>query len=395
MRETSPAGLIAAPARAGRRHQQGQVRALIRLPARIQPLLQPLLNAPDLQALEPSGVHHRELRLLRTLFQVRSVGLATAGLTVAASLAEQAVAPVIWLALLLNVLVWPTLALRRARAAGQPLLAEGQHLLIDSALAGVWVALLQFSPLPSLLLLSGLLADRLAFGGGALAGRSLLFMAGAALGCGMLLGFPFHTGLSPAVLAACLPYLLIHPAMVSYSSNRLLHRAGRHAARLARVSRLDGLTQVANRHSWSEQAEQEMRRARRTQEPASLLVIDLDRFKGINDRYGHAVGDDVLRHLSSLLRQTVREVDLVGRYGGDEFTVLLPGADQDVAQAVAERLRTAIRKAAISGASPAPYTVSIGQAQLQIGVDTLREWFTRADRSMYTAKQDGRDRSAA
>jgi diguanylate cyclase len=129
--------------------------------------------------------------------------------------------------------------------------------------------------------------------------------------------------------------------------------------------------------------------------PASLLVVDLDHFKSINDRYGHASGDDVLKHVARLVKTGVREIDTVGRYGGDEFVVLLPNTDLATARSVAERIISLVRSSVSDGSSPVPYSVSIGVAQLDVGVDSLRDWFSRADRGLYSAKGLGRDQVIA
>jgi diguanylate cyclase (GGDEF)-like protein len=124
-----------------------------------------------------------------------------------------------------------------------------------------------------------------------------------------------------------------------------------------------------------------------------LLALDLDRFKNINDRHGHAVGDGALRHLASLLRAAVREVDRVARYGGEEFVVLLPDVSLTDAQPLAERLREQVaRQGHVEGTLALAFTVSIGVAEWRPGHDDLAQLLSRADAALYRAKQGGRDR---
>ena len=111
---------------------------------------------------------------------------------------------------------------------------------------------------------------------------------------------------------------------------------------LEALSRTDGLTGLFNRSHWQNCLDAEFARSRRLNTPVALLMVDLDHFKSINDRFGHAAGDEVLRRAAALLRANLRCVDVVGRYGGEEFAVILPHTDGAAAQVVAERLRRAL-----------------------------------------------------
>jgi diguanylate cyclase (GGDEF)-like protein len=162
----------------------------------------------------------------------------------------------------------------------------------------------------------------------------------------------------------------------------------RHALLLAEaLSRTDELTQVANQREFYESAERERLRALRTGSPLSIVYIDLDNFKGVNDTAGHAAGDDVLRRVGASLRGSIRATDVVGRLGGDEFAVLLPDTDVDAAQTVAEKLHRYLRAAldADSGVD-----ASLGVAAFRVMPGTVDELLTSADRLMYEAKNDGK-----
>ena len=160
-------------------------------------------------------------------------------------------------------------------------------------------------------------------------------------------------------------------------------------ARLNEQSRTDELTGVANRRAFQEVAEQEIERSRRYHHELSLAYLDIDGFKAVNDRSGHALGDRVLIALASIACATARSVDMVARIGGDEFVILMPETGADAALPLAERLRTACSRAAGSGA--ARVTCSVGLVTFERPPSDLEELLTRADGLMYEAKTAGGD----
>lgn len=151
----------------------------------------------------------------------------------------------------------------------------------------------------------------------------------------------------------------------------------------------DGLTGVANRRSFNETFSREFERARRYSEPLSLVVIDLDFLKKINDTYGHQTGDEAIKAIGRLLKQSSRSVDLPARYGGEEFCLLLPNTEIDMAEQLAERLRRLINEVDIEG--PGRISASIGVASYPLHADDPDILFQRADEALYTAKQTGRN----
>lgn len=164
-------------------------------------------------------------------------------------------------------------------------------------------------------------------------------------------------------------------------------------AELLRLSTTDPLTGLRNRRSLLERAEQEIARAARHGTPLSLLVLDMDRFKAINDRYGHAEGDRVLVRLADCLRAELRASDVAGRLGGEEFAVVLPEAAASGALEVAERIRRCVETCCF-GEHPPAATVSIGAATWSAG-ETVEALLRRADEALYAAKAAGRNRVVA
>jgi diguanylate cyclase (GGDEF)-like protein len=171
-----------------------------------------------------------------------------------------------------------------------------------------------------------------------------------------------------------------------------LENARLHAI-VERQALVDGLTGIANRRGCEDALVHEIARSDRLAAPFTLVVADLDDFKQINDRYGHDAGDDVLRETASVLRHTLRESDLAGRWGGEEFILLLPGTDAEGGAQLAERVRAALRERSFRGRDGAVFgvTCSFGVAQHRPG-EGERPLFSQADRALYEAKRLGKDR---
>lgn len=156
----------------------------------------------------------------------------------------------------------------------------------------------------------------------------------------------------------------------------------------------DGLTGLLVRRHFRERLEEEAARARRRRTPLAFLMIDLDYFKGVNDSFGHLVGDVVLREVSRLIQQSVRQIDLVGRFGGEEFAVALPETDRAMALQVAERVRMGVDSTLIRAYDEEVHvTVSIGVAIFPSDASTAEHLIEKADQAMYQAKATGRNRS--
>ena len=183
-------------------------------------------------------------------------------------------------------------------------------------------------------------------------------------------------------------YLLL---LVALPPVILLQRSLMHQ-QLAAAARTDPKTGLLNAIAWQREADAEVVGALRTGAPLALLLVDVDHFKRVNDSHGHLTGDEVLRALAAELRQQVRESDVVGRFGGEEFTVLLPRTDDAGAYRIAERLRTSARRLSVAAADAhISVTVSIGVAVLGQHGNDLFELLAAADVALYRAKDAGRD----
>ncbi len=167
----------------------------------------------------------------------------------------------------------------------------------------------------------------------------------------------------------------------------------RHEGRLIRAATVDGLTDLLNRPGFFPLAERQLRRNAQDAEPASVLVIDLDHFKRINDTHGHDAGDQVLRAFAGCLRAELRAADLIARSGGEEFWVLLPAAPSEQALEVAQRLCSKFAELEIHWQQAIlRNSVSIGVTEIALPQETLQSALQRADTALYQAKREGRGR---
>jgi diguanylate cyclase (GGDEF)-like protein len=173
---------------------------------------------------------------------------------------------------------------------------------------------------------------------------------------------------------------------------RLLQKLRTTEDELKLLANEDYLTGLHNRRRFLELAETEWERARRLQYPLTMLMVDVDHFKIINDTYGHAAGDAALQHLAQILRQELRIYDMIGRFGGEEFAVLLPDTDAEAGFIIAERILTKISASSfLFCGNEITMTVSIGLAFNFVNYTGLEDLLVSADQAMYTAKDKGRN----
>ena len=162
---------------------------------------------------------------------------------------------------------------------------------------------------------------------------------------------------------------------------------------LRQIALTDHLTGALSRRAWTERAQTEVARARRYGRPLALAILDIDKFKRINDVYGHPAGDIVIRHIAEICTVALRQSDLFGRFGGEEFVLMMPETGCDEALAAVERIRSVFANNPTDLGTPVSCTVSIGVSQLlpqEPGLDALLD---RADKALYQAKEGGRNRS--
>lgn len=162
---------------------------------------------------------------------------------------------------------------------------------------------------------------------------------------------------------------------------------------LRQLSKTDFLTELNNRGTWEEALSHEFKRLKRSGHTGSLLMCDIDHFKRINDTYGHAAGDVVIKQVAQAVKKNLRETDLAGRYGGEEFAVLLVDTTADQALYFAERLRKTVENLQMEfNQQLLRATISVGIAQFEPQMQDHRQWLELADKALYTSKADGRNK---
>ena len=333
------------------------------------------------------------LRFARRMYPPRVLGLALGALCIGGGLWQQGAPAAAWIALLVNTLAWPHIALPLARRSRNPYRAELRNLMVDSACGGAWVAVIGLNPVPSAVLVAMLAMDKACIGGLRFLGRCLAAQAFAAVAVALAVGFKLRLETALPAMIASLPLLVVYPVTVGLTTYRLSRELRGKNVLLAALSSTDGLSGLLNRRSWEEAVANEFARCRRIGHPSALLMIDIDHFKAVNDRYGHPAGDQVIREVAALLRDTLRHHDIPGRYGGEEFGVVLAGTDARGAPVIAERIRRRIESAVFEPRHRVRATVSIGTAVLDRSDANHREWIARADRALYAAKGAGRNRA--
>lgn len=352
--------------------------------------------------------------LPRRIYLPRTVGLGLGSLCAGAGL-HQAGAPVwMWWLMLGYCAAWPHLALRISSRAASPFHAERRNLMLDSLLGGLWVVAMGFNLLPSVLLLAALAMNNLAAGGGLLFARGLVAHA-LGLGLGLLvLGLRLQPQTSFTTLLWCMPFLVSYPLVLGVVMYRLSIELARRkdelllekrradlasqaeARALAELASRDALTGLHNRRHMADLLARWQQAAQRGGPGFALALVDLDHFKRINDSHGHAAGDQVLRVFAERAREVLRGVDVIGRWGGEEFIVLFPGCAADEAVVAAERLRAHVAATVVvlAGGQPLRVTVSIGITP-HGPPEPVEATLERADLAMYQAKSQGRDRVVA
>ncbi|MCB1762173.1 MAG: GGDEF domain-containing protein [Gammaproteobacteria bacterium] len=158
------------------------------------------------------------------------------------------------------------------------------------------------------------------------------------------------------------------------------------------TARIDPLTGIKNRSTLDEAVQREIKLARRQQSPLSILLLDIDHFKSVNDIHGHLFGDQALRAVAQCVQKTIRDSDLLFRYGGEEFMLLLSGTDVNGSALLAERIRQEVERMNPLVGKQINLTISLGVTNLQPEPDNMESFLERADMALYRAKQNGRNR---
>ena len=367
-----------------------------------------------------AGEASRPHWLVQTDYALRTLSFAAVFVAVALDWWDKGASRTMWILLALQFLVYPHLVYVRACRAKVPHDAEIDNLLIDSLLIGVWVAALHFAVWPSFTLwLASTLNIIIVRGAKGMRDGTILFVSGVLLSI-ILFGFRFEpdTGWPTTLLLMFgISAYLIAIGNASNNRNRQLRktreqlRLGEQAMhdsndileqRLAEIEVLqerlkeqairDPMTGLFNRRYLDTIVPHELARCEREKAPLSLMMMDLDHFKHVNDTYGHQGGDEVLKALANLLLENVRASDVACRYGGEEFLLLLPNMHCDDALLRAEQWRAAFAATTVMYAGTSiRATLSIGIACYPQDGASVEELTRCADLALYKAKEQGRN----
>lgn len=371
---------------------------------------------------QPPNSARASSSLIRINYRIRVSSFAMGFAVFASHFLDKGATPLLWVLTTLQFLAYPHVLYWRTQKVADPLRAEIQHLRLEPFLFGLWCAVLGLPLWITVGLLNCALVNNIYFrdlrgGVEALA----TFGAGIALWAALAGGIridPSTSWLTTFLAIAALTLYMAMTARAAFTRNTKLRDARErlqhsehtvHIANLALQKQItqinilqtqlseqanrDPLTGLYNRRYLDSTLERELVRCKREGQPMSLLLIDIDHFKRINDTYGHQAGDTVIREVAAALSKQARAGDVVCRYGGEEFLMLLPGMPQDTARERAEQWRASLGAAIIRfGEFEIQASMSIGVATYPGHGISAEELIRNADRALYCAKSEGRDR---
>ncbi|WP_081768703.1 diguanylate cyclase [Herbaspirillum sp. RV1423] len=339
----------------------------------------------------PEELIGKGIRFVKRIYKLRMIGLSIGFFCVAAAFLQKPVGWPLWALLVFHGYLWPHAAYHLALNNKIPYRAERRNLVADTAFGGFWVVAMQGNLVPSAVILAMLSMDNIAAGGTRLFLRGLVgSVAGALLGL-LLLDFRFAPQSDLYTVVACLPMLALYPLALGKSTYDMSKKLAERSREFETVSQRDGLTGLLNRRYWETLLIEEFNICHEKKQSSCLLLLDLDHFKSINDTHGHLIGDEVLKNFSRLLRDNLRIDDLIGRYGGEEFVVILRDISLKEAESLAARLIEQVRLHRSAENTLWGCTISAGLVSFHGDMEAHYSWLQRADHAMYQAKNRGRD----
>lgn len=330
-------------------------------------------------------------RFVRRMYLMRILGTFLCFLPILSVLIERQQPLFLQMLLGVNAFIWPTVAFLRARRAPMPREAEQQNLLVDAAVGGFWIAMMACNPLPSITIATILMTDRLSAGGVALMRKAAgVMLAGFAVSWA-LTGMPFNGYVSQRTMLATLPLISLYVLALSLLTDSIAVKLRLKSQELERIAMLDPLLDIANRRLLEQRISWELVRLKQHCGHSLLMFIDLDNFKEVNDRFGHKVGDVMLKTISQILQMATRPTDTPARLGGDEFVILLPDTSLEEGKAIAQRIMDATSVVTERPDHQQSLTLSIGIADALPDMFEVADWLQAADSALYEAKRRGKN----
>lgn len=330
-------------------------------------------------------------QFVRRMYLMRLLGTFLCFLPIFSVLTERHQPQLLLLLLAANAFIWPTLAYLRAKRAPVPRQAEFQNLLFDAAAGGFWIAMMALNPLPSVTIATILLADRLSAGGIPLMRKAAIILLGVFLVSWLSCGMPLYAAVSQQTMLATLPLISLYVLALSLLTDSIAVKLRLKSQELERIAMLDPLLDIANRRLLEQRIDWELIRLKQQCGHSLLMFIDLDNFKEINDRYGHKVGDAMLKTVSQILQVATRATDTPARLGGDEFVILLPRTTLEEGRAIAQRIMDATAVVTDRPGNQQTITLSIGIADALPEMHEVADWLQAADTALYEAKRRGKN----
>lgn len=332
------------------------------------------------------------LRFVARVYPARILGLALGGIAIASVFWVLHAPLALWFALWASALAWPHFAYGLGVNSADPFRTELRCLMVDSALGGAFIALMKFSVLPSALFVTMLSMDKIAIGGMRFLLPCSAALVGACVLVGLATGFTVQPQTTMLEIYGSLPLLFIYPLVVGFTSYRMARQLRYQNKQLEAMSSADGLSHMPTRPAWEKLVAEDFQACRRTGEPSSVLLLDIDDLEAVNTRHGHAVGDEVIRTVAGTVRNALREFDMAGRFGGKEFAALLSGMDEQRATQVAERIRKAVGSCVVEKTGELHCSVSIGVARIDPRDRASGDSIVRARQALRAAKGKGGNR---
>ncbi|WP_083444521.1 diguanylate cyclase [Herbaspirillum rhizosphaerae] len=339
----------------------------------------------------PEELIGKGVRFVKRIYILRVIGLSIGFFCVAAGFLQNPVGWPLWALLIFHGYIWPHVAYRVALNSKIPYRTERMNLVADTGFGGFWIIAMQGNLVPSAVILAMLSMDNIAAGGTKLFLRGLLgSVFGALIGL-LLLEFRFAPESDLYTVVACLPMLALYPLALGKSTYDMSKKLAERSREFETVSQQDGLTGLLNRRYWESLLMEEFEACHGKKRSSCLLLLDIDHFKNINDTHGHLVGDEVLKNFAQLLKENLRADDLIGRYGGEEFVVILQDISLREAEVLAARLIEQVRRHRSAENMLWGCTISAGLVSFHSDMEAHYSWLQRADHAMYQAKDRGRD----
>jgi len=331
-------------------------------------------------------------RFVKRMFLMRILGTFLCFIPILTVLIEQQRSEWLMLLLALNAFVWPTVAWQHASRSSTPLVTEHHNLVVDAAAGGFWIAMMAVNPLPSVVIATILLADRLSAGGFVLMRKAAVAMLVVFLAAWLTQGMHIDIFVSQQTMFATLPLIAIYIIALSVLTDSIAIRLRVKSRELERIAMMDPLLDIANRRLLEKRIEKELKKLQHDSRESALMFIDIDNFKEVNDRFGHKVGDTMLATVSEILHLATRQTDTPARLGGDEFVILLPNTSIEEAHVVASRIMEAAAVMDDVAEEAINCTLSIGIAGATRDMENVTDWLQAADTALYQAKRGGKNR---